>query len=74
MDFERTKKVIWGEYIRSYNDIEDFAHSFLENSFKGINYFNYYDVYKEITFEDVQKRFFEHFNKEYSALSVVEPV
>ena len=73
-DFERTKKVIWGKYIRSYNDIEDFSHSFLQDIFKGINYFNYYDVYKEITFEDIEKRFLEHFKKEYSALSVVFPV
>ncbi len=73
-DFERAKKVIWGDYIRSYNDIEDFAHKFLTEIFKDINYFNYYDIYKSITFEDVKRRFEEHFDKKYSALSVVMPV
>ena len=72
--FERAKKAIWGKYICSYNDIEDFSHSFLSNIMRDINYLNYYDVYKTITFEDVQKRFFEHFNKEYSVLSVVDTV
>lgn len=73
-DFERAKKVIWGRYIRSYNDIEDFAHSFLTNSFMDINYLNYYDVYKTVTFEDVKKRFREHFICNLSAISIVNPV
>ena len=42
--------------------------------FKGIDYFDYYDVYKEVTFDDVKKRFKEHFVKENSALSVVKPI
>ena len=73
-DFIRAKKIIWGKYIRSYNDIEDFAHQFLSDSFINIDYFDYYDVYKSVTFEDVKKRFNEHFDKKYSALSIVNPV
>ena len=72
-DFERTKKEIWGDYIRSYNDIEDFAHAFMSMNFVGIDYFDYYSVYSEVTFEDVQKRFKEHFDSEKAALSVVKP-
>lgn len=73
-DFERMKKVMWGRYIRSQNDVEDFAGTFLQLQFMGIDYFNYYDVYKTVTFEDVKKRFEEHFVKERSALSVINPV
>lgn len=73
-DFERIKKVVWGEYIRSQNDVEDYAVTFLQMLFMDIDYFNFYDVYKTITFEDVQKRFEEHFVKEHSALSVINPV
>ena len=73
-DFERAKKIVWGKYIRSYNSIEDFAHQFLSDSFIGIDYFRYYDVYKTITFDDVKKRFSEHFDKNYSAISIVNPV
>lgn len=72
--YERSKKVIWGNYIRSYNDIEGFAHTFLSDSFIDIDYFDYYNVYKDITFEDVKKRFIEHFDKKYSAISIVSPV
>lgn len=73
-DFERTKKVLWGHYIRSMNDVEDYANAFLANSFMGIDYFNYDRVYKAVTFEDVKKRFDEHFKKGFSALSVINPV
>ena len=73
-DFIRAKKAVWGDYIRSYNDIEGFSHSFLTDSFLNINYFNYYDVYKNVNFDDAVKRFNEHFDKNYSALSVVNPV
>lgn len=73
-DFNRIKKVIWGNYIRSHNDIEDYAHTFLTMQFMDINYFDYYDVYKTITFADIEKRFYQHFRREAAALSVVEPV
>ncbi len=73
-DFIRAKKIVWGKYIRSYNSIEDFAHQFLSDSFIDIDYFRYYDVYKTITFEDVKKRFMEHFDKNYSAISIVNPI
>lgn len=72
--FERAKKVVWGKYIRSYNDIEGYACTFMQLLFMGIDYFDFYDVYKTVTFEDVVKRFEEHFKREYSALSVVNPL
>lgn len=73
-DYNRIKKVIWGDYIRSYDDIEGYSVTYLQMRFKGIDYFDYYDVYKEVTFDDVKKRFKEHFVKENSALSVVKPI
>lgn len=72
-DFKRMKKVVWGNYICNHNDIEDYAHTFLTMQFMDISYFDYYDVYKTVTFEDVEKRFYDHFRPEASALSVVEP-
>lgn len=73
-DFQRVKKVIWGDYIRSYNDVEDYAHAFLTLWFMGIDYFDYYKVYETVTFRDVQKRFEKHFSPENAALSIVWPV
>ena len=73
-DFNRIKKVLWGEYIRSLGDVEEYAVTFLQQTFMGIDYFNYYDVYKTVTFEDVKKRFDTHFKKDKSVLSVINPV
>ncbi len=73
-DFERTKKVLWGNYIRTMNDTEDYANSFLTHTLMGIDYFNYDKVYKSVTFEDAKKRFDSHFKKGRSALSVINPL
>lgn len=73
-DYNRIKKVVWGDYIRSYNDVESYAHTFLSLSFMDVDYFDYYDVYESVTFEDVCRRFESHFKKEYSALSVAKPI
>lgn len=73
-DFDRIKKVIWGDYIRSHDDVDDYASEFLKLLFMDINYFDFADAYNEVTFESVKKRFDEHFVKERSALSVVKPI
>jgi predicted Zn-dependent peptidase len=73
-DFDRIKKVVWGDYIRSYNDVEDYAHNFLTMEFMNIDYFSYYDVYLSVTFEDVKNRFLSHFDEKRAALSVIEPL
>jgi len=72
--FNRIKKVVWGDYIRSFNDVENYAHGFMTLLFNDIDYTNYYDVYKTITFDDVRKRFDEHFVRENAVLSVINPV
>lgn len=73
-EFERIKKVIWGRYIRSYNDIGGFSHEFISLKFMDIDYTDYYEVYKTVTLDDVKKRFEKHFDKEYAVLSVIEPI
>ena len=64
---------MWGDYIRSYNEIESYAHTYLSLSFLDINYLDYYDIYQEITFADIKERFEKIFNNEFSVLSVIYP-
>ncbi|MBE7044064.1 MAG: insulinase family protein [Ruminococcaceae bacterium] len=71
--FERIKKVIWGDYIRSHNDIEEYAHTYLTTAFLDGDYFDYRSAYEQVSFESVVKRYQEHFKKEFSALSVILP-
>lgn len=73
-DFERSKRVIWGAYVRMHNDVEDYAGNILRLHFMNIDYSDYGEVFKSITFEDISKRFEEHFRTENSALSVVNPI
>ena len=72
-DFNRIKKVIWGDYIRSFNDIEGYAHSFLTELFTDADYFDYPRVFEKVTFDDVKRRFKNHFVRERAALSVINP-
>lgn len=74
-DFNRLKKAMWGSYIRTYDNLTGFAHTFMSLEMMGINYMSdYFDVYKSLTFEDAKKRFEEHFDEKYSALSVIKPL
>lgn len=73
-EYERAKKVIWGDYIRSYNDVEEFSHSFLNMYMAGAVYTNFEKLYDEITFEDIENRFQKLFNEDRAALSVVNPL
>ena len=73
-DFDRIKKVCWGDYIRSFNDIEGYAHTFLTESFVDADYFDYARVFESVSFEDIKKRFEKHFVREHAALSVINPI
>ncbi len=73
-DFNRVKKVVWGDYIRSFNDIEGYAHTFMTELSTDCDYFDYPRIFEGVTFEDVKSRFKQHFNKEFAALSVVKPI
>ena len=71
---ERTKKVIWGDYIKSYNDIEDFSHAFLNLYMADAMYTDYEKVYSSVTYEDVMNRFKNLYSKEKTAISIINPL
>lgn len=73
-DFDRIKKVMWGRYIRSMNDVEDYACDFIRSVFMDIDYFEYDSIYKSVTFEDIKSRFNNLFLQNNVALSVINPV
>ena len=72
-DFSRIKKVIWGDYIRSFNDIESYAHTFVTMSLLDINYFDYYSEYQKITFADIVNRFKNQFDEDLCVMSEIQP-
>lgn len=72
-DFERIKKKYIGEHLRAYNSVEFVATTFIAYYFRDINLLEYLDKIREIKFEDIRKRFVEHFNPERCILSAIYP-
>lgn len=72
--YDRLLKSMIGRYMRQFNSVERISHSFISVYFKGVNLFDYLDVYDKITFEYVNQVFQEHFNIQNMALSVIKPL
>ncbi len=70
-DFNRSKKLIYGLYVKEYNNIEDVSKMFIADYFKGINSFDYIENYVQVTKEYAQKILNEVFDEERTVLSVV---
>ena len=71
--FNRTKKMLYGGLVRSFNDPTNTARSFVNDYFKGISSFEFIDAYQNIDKEYVEKVLKEHFDETNMALSVVMP-
>lgn len=70
-DFERTRKMIYGEYIKEYNDVTDIARMFLSDYFKGINSFEYLEEINTINVEYLNQVLKNVFNDKNMIISVV---
>lgn len=71
-DFERTRRMIYGEYVKEYNDVVDIARMFLSDYFKGINSFEYLEEINIISLEYVNQILKEVFQEKKIILSVVK--
>ena len=73
-DFNRSKKALMGHFLHGLNSVENIGHEFISSLFTNVNVLDYAKICAEITFDEVVKRFKEHFNEDYMALSVVLPL
>ena len=71
-DFERVKKMIYGEYIKEYNDVSNIARIFLTDFMKGINSFNYIEEITTLDIEYAKQVLIDNFKKEKMVFSVVK--
>lgn len=71
-DFERTKKMIYGEYIKEYNDVTTISRMFLSDYFKGINSFDYLEEINAINVEYLNQVLKNVFDEKKMILSVVK--
>lgn len=70
--FNRVKKMIYGSYIKEYNDVASVARMFLSDYFSGINSFDYLEEYNQVTMEYVEQILKEVFQEENMILSIVK--
>ena len=70
-DFERIKKLIYGGYVKEYNDIQDISRMFLADYFKGINSFDYLEEIESINIKYISQILTEIFKEEQMILSIV---
>ena len=71
-DFERTKKMIYGEYVKEYDDVVNISRMFLSDYFKGINSFDYLEEINTINVEYLNQVLKDVFNEKNMILSVVK--
>lgn len=70
--FKRIKKMIYGEYVKEYNDITDICRMFMSDYFKGINSFEYLEEINTINVEYLNQVLKDVFNEKNMILSVVK--
>ena len=71
-EFERTKKMIYGDYIKEYNDVSDIAKMFLSDFMNGINSFEYLEEITSIDINYLEQVLKNDFNTEKMVFSVVK--
>ena len=70
-DFDRNKKVLYGEYVAQYDDVETIGRTFLQDSMRGINTLEYINAFEQIDIEYVQKIQKDLFKENMSAISII---
>ena len=71
-DFERLKKMVYGRYIREYNDVSDIARMFLTDALKGICSFDYLEEIEGITVEYLEQLLNDIFKENKMVISIVK--
>ena len=71
-DFERIKKMLYGAYIKDYNDVQNIARMFLTDFMKGINSFDYLEEIESVDLEFAKQVLCSNFIEEKMVFSVVK--
>ena len=71
-EFERTKKKIYGEIVKSYNDPDIIASGILEDYFNNINSFSYFEEFDCIRKDDVLEVLNTIFDEDKKVISIIK--
>lgn len=72
-DFERTKKAIYGSYVKVFNNVQEISTMFLADYFKGVNSLDYLEEYNAVTKEYTEEIMKNIFKEEQMVISTVIP-
>lgn len=72
-EFNRIKKKMYGEYVKSYNDVSSIANNYLTDYLREINTFDFLEEVLVLDKDYTEKVLREVFNEEKKVLSVVLP-
>ena len=61
-----------GEFTFEFNNVPRIARMIFADYIKGINTFDYFDIYEEVTFDDLKEVFEKLLNKDNMAISIIE--
>lgn len=70
--FERIRKKLIGRHLSSFNSTQYIANSFVNYYMKGIELFDYLETLEKIEFSQIEDRFLEHFDLQYSTVSIIK--
>ncbi len=70
--FDRIKKKLYGEYVKSYNDVGSIATTFIQNYFRNINPLDYFEEFKGLDKAYTMQVLEEVFKPERKVVSIVK--
>lgn len=70
-DFIRIKNMLYGTYIKEFNSVTDIVRMFITDYFKGINSFDYFENYNQVTKDYIEQILKDVFVEEKMTISIV---
>lgn len=71
--FTRIRNMLYGDYVKEFNNVSDIARAFVTDYFKGINTLDYLEEYNKITLDYAKKILLDVFNEDKIVISIVKP-
>ena len=72
--YDRCKKVIYADFLKTFDNTEEIACELMSYIFEDCDMFDYAEVIKDLTFEDVKKLLNTMFDDRFFAMSTVFPL
>ena len=73
-DFERSKRVMYAEFVKEFDSTESIANNLLAFIFEGVDIFEYANIISSVTLDDVSALLALSFEDEFFTMSCVFPL